>query len=529
VPGDFLDTAAVEGGREGQAIEFQVAAVPMQTAIWHTATYVRQDIVVLPGAGIGTPRAAFTTSKGRNVASAGDGASVVGFSSQFDTSASAAANIIDGTSSFGVWTTAFGQTTNQFVKVQLAQAPQVISQVVLKAPSGSNALKNFQIRVSTTTSDDAAFTTAFTGQYPQNTPSQTFTFARVAARYVELFVADNWGDPGTISVQKLQVWTADRQGGIVSWPFGPPASVAAASSGTTPEAALDDNPFSVWSTPCCQSNTNQFLKVQLGGGQTYSINRVRLLNDPNSGVRDFDIRVSTTTADDAAFTTVLSGTATNDGTRLQEFSFAVVQARYVELFVKTGLGTSLIQLATFQAITPDGANAARLAGVGAFVVDSSAPNTASNAIDADVSTAWTGTPGQPNNQFVKVLLNNDSMYLVDRVKLLGPGAPDGMSSRIMVTRPYSACLTLRCSRPNKAAPASRSSICPASRAEPSPPGTGPLAMARLQPRSTRNIPMPHRARIRSPSALPIRQATPPAPLRATPSCLRSYRPLPGRQ
>ena len=100
----------------------------------------------------------------------------------------------------GAWKTAIGQKTNQFVTVQLAQATQVVSQVVLTAFGGAPDPRNFQIRVSTTTSDDAAFTTVLAAQHAQNSAPQTFTFAPVSARFVELLIADNWGDPGTITV-----------------------------------------------------------------------------------------------------------------------------------------------------------------------------------------------------------------------------------------------------------------------------------------------------------------------------------------
>lgn len=425
VPGDFPDTATVEGGREGQTITFEVGGVPVQSAVWHSTTYVRQDLVAGPS--IATPQAAFTASKGRNVAGAGDGATLAAFSSQFDSQGNAAANVIDGASS-GIWTSAFGQTTNQFVKVQLAESPQVIQQVVLKTAGGRNDPRDIQIRVSTTISDDAAFDTVLTTQYPQNTTDATFAIGPVAARFLELLVVDNWGDNGTTSVAKLQVLTADRQGGIVSWPFGPPASVVA-SSGSTPDNAIDDSLTSTWTSLCCSSST--FLKVQLGGGRTYPIDRVRLMNISASGVKDFEVRVSNSTADDAAFTPVFSGTAADDGSRLQEFSFAPVQARFVELVVTSSYG-SLLQVGAVQAITPDGANAARFGGVGAFVVDSSGrfgPQTQfdpANAIDADVNTAWFGAAGQPNNQWIKVLLTENAAYAVDRVKLVGTSSNDGV-------------------------------------------------------------------------------------------------------
>ena len=385
------------------------------------------DFARPPGVAAG-PTAMFTASKGRNVALSGDGASVVAFSSQFDNTSSAAANVIDD-SAFTLWTTAFNQTTNQFVKVQLADGLQVVSQVVLRAFGNNDDPKDFQIRVSTTTADDAAFTTVFTGQYPFGVSAQTFTFPPVTAKYVELFVVDNWGATAFVQMQQFEVWTADRQGGIVSWPYGPTASVVGSSSGSTQQNAIDDDPFSVWFTN--QGSTNEFLKVQLGGGELFSINSVRLQSPAGVGPKDFDIRFSTTTPADTAFTTVFSGTTVDDGA-LQQFSFPTTQARYVELFVKSGFVSGSLQVGSFQVITTDGANAARLGGVGAFVVDSSGTyaNSASfvpsNAVDADQTTAWLPPQNHTTNQFLKLLLTEGEPFLIDRFELAGTGSTDGI-------------------------------------------------------------------------------------------------------
>jgi PKD repeat protein len=378
------------------------------------------------------PTASFTASKGRNAAFGPDGASVVAFSSQLDNGTNAAANVISGIV-FTAWQTGENQSTNQFVKVQLAQAPQVVSQVTLTGFASGSDPRDFQIRVSTTTSDDSAFTTVFSGEYPQNTRSASFTFAPVSATYVELFVLDNWQGFGTLVLAKFQVSTPDRQGGIASWPYGPPASIAAFSSdqpGASAQNAIDDNAGSFWATTCCNTGTSQFIKVQLGGGLTYPIDQVAILNLANTGVQNFEIRVSTTTSDDSAFTTVFSGTAANDGTNLQTFSFPTVQASYVELFAATGYSPNEITVATFQALTPDGANAARLGGVAATVMASSGTlENAVNAvgpafaIDSDPTTAWE-TP-QTTNQFLKLSLTGEPL-IIDRVELLARANTDGI-------------------------------------------------------------------------------------------------------
>src|SRR5215203_5732361 len=51
IPGDILETAAVEGGREGQTIAFKVGGAPApQTALWNTGSYERRDLTVAAGA-----------------------------------------------------------------------------------------------------------------------------------------------------------------------------------------------------------------------------------------------------------------------------------------------------------------------------------------------------------------------------------------------------------------------------------------------------------------------------------------------
>ena len=78
--------------------------------------------------------------------------------------------------------------------------------------------------------------------------------------------------------------------------------------------------------------TNQWVKILLDHGNTYLIDRIRLMprtDFPTQRVKDFAIDVSTTTADDSAFTTVLTGTAA-DNDQLQEFLLpSPVFAKYI--------------------------------------------------------------------------------------------------------------------------------------------------------------------------------------------------------
>src|SRR3990172_6596897 len=171
------------------------------------------------------------------------------------------------------------------------------------------------------------------------------------AAYVQLFVRNNWGNTTNIVVFHFQVWTRDREGGVVSLQEGPPATIAGFSSqlntGFAPENAIDENTGTAWLSANGQT-TDQWIKAQLGGGLTYTIDRVRLQSGVgNDAVRDFEIRVSTTITNDAAFMTVFSGTMTKT-TDLQEFVFAPVQARYVQLFIRNNHGnTCCVRVHTF--------------------------------------------------------------------------------------------------------------------------------------------------------------------------------------
>jgi hypothetical protein len=102
-------------------------------------------------------------------------------------------NAIDNSASSG-WVTADGQITNQWIKVNLTgNGLHVVDRVMLKGAATNNGLRDFEIRVSTTGSADADFTTIFTGTVPQDSNVHEFTFAPAQAAYVQLFVRNNWG------------------------------------------------------------------------------------------------------------------------------------------------------------------------------------------------------------------------------------------------------------------------------------------------------------------------------------------------
>ncbi|MGA1842254.1 MAG: PKD domain-containing protein, partial [bacterium] len=365
------------------------------------------------------PEAAISIAKGMNVAELETGASVADSSGGLWPE-----RAIDGQS--GGWQTPFGSPANQWIKVKLVgETDQVLDRVSLRGCACSYYVKDFEIRVSTTGTDDTDFVSVFSGTVPQEDGIHEFTFAPVRARYVQLFIISNWGYQSYTLADHFQVWTRDHEGGIVSLLEGPKASVVGSSGwagNLSPENMLDDSPATAWYS-AYNETTDQWVKVELGGGKIYTINRVRLqTSQANYGIKDFEIRVSSTTADDSKFTAVFTGTAANN-TDLQEFSFTPVEARYVQLFVKENYGGRSIYVSTFQVLTPDGANAARLEGVGAFVVgysnQQSAAYGAEKAIDFSPSTLWRTENGQVTNQWIKVLLIDGGPHLIDRVQLQG--------------------------------------------------------------------------------------------------------------
>ncbi len=374
-----------------------------------------------------TPTALFSVDRALNAAQLEDGASIASYSSVWSTSSTyRPANAIDN-SLFSYWRTGSGQPSNQWLKVQLpgGQLP-ILDRVVLKGSAFTPGLRDFEIRVSTTTTDDLAFSPVFTGTVPQDSNPHTFTMPPVPARYVQLFVLNNYGASYT-EVYHFQALTRAREGGIVSALEGPPASIAdfsgQYSSSLAPIYAIDENTSTYW-RPVNGQITNQWIKVDLGGSQPVMIDRIRLQSRASSvAVRDFEIRVSTTTTDDLAFSTVFTGTGAN-GSTLQEFSFAAVPAKYVQLFILNNHGsTCCIDVTTFQVLTPDGANMARLEGVGATVVGFSSELSdfyaARRAIDLDSTYFWRTATNQTTNQWLKVRLFGGNSYLVDRALIRG--------------------------------------------------------------------------------------------------------------
>ena len=151
-----------------------------------------------------------TTTAEKNVALDFNGGRVSDYSTQSTDAQFAAKNLIDGNTNAG-WSSGAGQVTNQWVKVGFGQnTPYSIGAVVIdpgatNGHSAANDLKDFQIRVSTTGTDDADFTTVFSGTAKHSHVLQRFVFPQpVSARYIELFAVDNYGGTDSIDVAEFE-------------------------------------------------------------------------------------------------------------------------------------------------------------------------------------------------------------------------------------------------------------------------------------------------------------------------------------
>jgi hypothetical protein len=239
------------------------------------------------------------------------------------------------------WATASGSTTNQFVTVRLpgaVTAPRKIYGVRIYGNGGAGP-KDFEVRVS---DDGASYATVLTATYPNNSGSQEFVFQRPeAARYVQFFFKNGYAS--YIEVRELEVLPVPDAG----------AAVVAVSNGSgSVLSALDLDPATTWSTASGQ-NANQSLDLLLPAGQDWLLDRLVLeARNDGSSPREFELWVSTTSTDAAAFARVFSGTLRRDGFA-QTFFFAPVRARFARLVLANNYGASWISLGTFHLVSPE--------------------------------------------------------------------------------------------------------------------------------------------------------------------------------
>ena len=277
------------------------------------------------------PTVAFRPAKGMNVARLGS-ATIESYSSQ--NSVNGPERAIDGLTNT-LWRS--NSNADEWVRLHLpGDLPHVIQRIVLRGRGQTSGARNFELRVSTTdgTADD--FTLVGSGEIPQDNETHEFFVSPVQARRVELRIVDNWGHTSVTDLYNFELWTRNREGGIVSLiadGVTGGASVAGFSSERRdPERAFDLDEHNRWESANGQI-TDQWLTVDLTGEQAHWVDRVRLIGPSiGSSPRHFEVRVSEVSADPADLTTVFEGELPSGG-RPHWFFFEPVQARYVQLFI----------------------------------------------------------------------------------------------------------------------------------------------------------------------------------------------------
>ncbi len=351
-------------------------------------------------------------------------------SSGFTGSAFAADQILDD-SSFTFWNTQ--GITNQFAKFQFFDQQNVfIDRVRLQSNQGSigpSNLKDFDVQISSTTSDDASFVTVLSATMLNNGQLQEFVFpgGPVRARYLKLLLKTNYGSPSNISIATFNPVAVGSADSLLSLP-----GLANVSRSQSP--ALPINGSSIYSASygggvnnadgllgysrggfVTSGTTNEFAIIRLGGATVHSLKGVRLATWYDSGygsgtaVKDFEVWVSTTTPDQSSFTRVLTATAALVG-NVQTFMFpgGPVPARFVKYVPLNNHGGGInINTSAFDVIPEAGARVVARSGEYEY-----APLPVEQAFDGDSSTQWLSPNGVATNVWAKVSLADDRIHSV---------------------------------------------------------------------------------------------------------------------
>ena len=311
---------------------------------------VTQNVVVYE-----LPTAVFTTDLAQNAAAVANGATVVDFSST-NGGGNTAVSAID-SNDLSLWLTANGQTSDQFIKIDLAGSEShLIEQFVIKGAATDRGLRDFEILVSNSGSNDADFVSVVSGTLPQDDASHSFTITPVAARYVKLRAINNWGSPNYIAIATFQANTRFRDGGLVSLDQGGATATASSQFSSTNSAAkaIDSSETTTWRS---LSGSNEWLKVSLINGQSHLVDRVQIQGiNSNASPKNFEIRISNSTTADSSFTTVYSGVLPKDND-FHWVTFPPVAAKHVQLFVQDTYGTGYVQVKSFRVFATDSGGA----------------------------------------------------------------------------------------------------------------------------------------------------------------------------
>jgi PKD repeat protein len=287
------------------------------------------------------PVASFHASYGRNVTRWEDGAQVL-FASSSSANAIDAIGETGGTTSGWTPSGAFPHVLRVgFVGNRL----EVVDRARIQGESSINtkAIKDYEIRVATSTAANALFTTVLTGTLPHDDDIFELTFPPVLARQVELRILSNYGSSIT-DVPAFEVLNRPKQGGIVSLTEGGAQLISASSGTSSADDAFDFEASTVWAA---STGYPQFVKMALSPSEAFEIDQI-FMGHTNSTARikGFRIRTAETSSDDSAFSTLLEGEIVP--VRGSSFAFnghwfqvPSTRARYIELIALSGYGTAV--------------------------------------------------------------------------------------------------------------------------------------------------------------------------------------------
>ncbi len=199
------------------------------------------------------------------------------------------------------------------------------------------------------------------------------------------------------------------------------ASYSSHRSSSIPERAIDSIANTAWSA---DGTAAQWLRVRLVGGVSHVVDRVVLRGrGTNSGLRNFEIRVSTTGSNAADFITVLSAELPQDNTDHAFDLPSPVQARFVELYAVDNWGNTVAtDVFNFEIHSrPRQGGVVSLIGAGASVAEvSSVGQDAERAFDLDDISRWQSANGAGTDQWLTVDLAGDAPWIIDQVRLVAP-------------------------------------------------------------------------------------------------------------
>jgi RHS repeat-associated protein len=299
---------------------------------------------------------------------------------------------IDGNSTTR-WSTGSDQTAGQWFSIDM-QTPQSFSQITIDpAGSTSDFTQAFQIFVSNDAVDwgvPVASGTGTSGVLTIIFPTQTARFVGV----VQTGTGTHWW-----SIAEINVY------GPGATPTGPlstigwVASASVSSSTDVPSRAIDGNLGTRWSTGTGQANGQNFQVDML---QQQSVSGVVMNSDgsTNDYARGYQIYVSNDTSNWGA--AVATGTATSSPISV---TFAKKSGRYLKI-VQTGSASNWWSIAELTVIgdipfVPTAMVLPR-SGWTATASPSCTTDTASKAIDDDISTRFSTCQTQTNGQYFQV-------------------------------------------------------------------------------------------------------------------------------